>query len=314
MDQSDKNPPESKSSFRHYSVLAEEVLSYLAPEAGRASLLVDGTLGPGGHSLRFLKDYPELRVIGVDADEAVLRSARERLAEYRERIVFKNMWFDEFFEKEKELRADRILLDLGVSLFHFKESGRGFSFTGEEPLDMRLDHGRPEPGGSVPASEVLMKTPENELRDIFSRFGEERFSGRIAAAIVRERAGEAICRTDHLVRVIEEALPARFRFQKKRSITRVFQALRLFVNQETRRLQKGLKAALELLNPGGRMAVISFHSLEDRIVKQTFREREKSDSGTWKRVVKKPLLPSAEEIEENKPSRSAKMRVIERGA
>ncbi len=305
----------------HRPVLKDEVLEFLVPEKGNA-LLVDATVGEGGHSESFLKRYPELKVVGLDADEKILDVARERLSAFGSRIRFFNTWFNIFF-REYPLggeRPDLILFDLGISVFHYEKSGRGFSFRKDEPLDMRLGNDL-----EISAEDIVNTYPEEELANLIYEYGEERYSRRIARAIVKERSTEPVRTTKQLADIIWKSVPPDYRYGRLHPGTRTFQALRIAVNGELARLDTVLDSALKVLNAGGRMGVISFHSLEDRIVKRFFQEKNKSCTcpPEWpickcggQRIVtiltKKPIRPGIEEVDENAPSRSARLRVVEK--
>jgi 16S rRNA (cytosine1402-N4)-methyltransferase len=307
----------------HTPVLLEEVLTLLAPREDK-SLLVDATLGEGGHAAAFLSRFPGLLLYGLDADGDILERARRRLesAGEGERVRFFREWFDDFFasfETRFDTGPDRILMDLGISMFHYRESGRGFSFRSEEPLDMRLG------GGGRTAADVVNRTPETELRRLIAEYGEERMAGRITRSIVQERKKRAITSARALADLIWKTVPPAYRYGQIHPATRTFQALRIAVNEELARLKRGLAAAFAVLNPGGRIAVISFHSLEDRIVKQFFREKNKTctcppespicQCGGIRQaliVTRKPVTASARELESNPASRSAKLRVAEK--
>ncbi len=315
----------------HVPVLLEEVLAHLAPPRPDA-LMVDATLGEGGHAEAFLSRYPRLRYLGVDADAEIQAKARERLAPYGDRIRFARSYYDEFFrefrkeaEGGKEARPGLILFDLGVSMFHFKESGRGFSLQGDEPLDMRLDRttGRT-------ASDLVNEQDERSLEKIFRDYGEEPFSGRIARTIVEERGKSPFATAGRLAETIRRAVPQKFRHGRIHPATRCFQALRIAVNDELGRAERALLDAVEVLDFGGTIGVITFHSLEDRLVKTVFRalSRPGGDpegfipgSGppiSMKRgpllelVIRKPIAPGAAETARNPASRSAKLRVARR--
>ncbi|MFO7849245.1 MAG: 16S rRNA (cytosine(1402)-N(4))-methyltransferase RsmH [Spirochaetia bacterium] len=305
----------------HYSVMTEEVLEYLAPRTEHA-LLIDATLGEGGHSERFLSTFPSLKIGGIDADEQILEKAKQRLAPYGDRFRGYHNWFNVFF-KEYPLggeQPDSILFDLGISLYHYEKAEKGFTFQKDEPLDMRLD-GNLE----IAAMDIVNNYPEEELKEIISDYGEERYAGSISRAICRERTHGEIRTSSALASVIRRAVPPKYRYGSIHPATRTFQALRIMVNGELVRLQAALESSLKVLKVGGRIGVISFHSLEDRIVKWFFKEKNKDCTcpPDWpickcggKRVVdlltKKPLRPKEEEVEKNSPSRSAKFRVIEK--
>jgi len=288
----------------HRSVLANEVLTYLPipPEGGT---LIDCTLGEGGHSSLFLERYPNLQVIGVDRDEAILAKAKQRLEKYGSRFTPVNMWFDHFLESYEGERVDALLFDLGISTFHYTESERGFSFALNEELDMRLDL-----DGELNAAEIVNTYTEKEIADLIYKYGEERYSRRIAAAICRSRDEEEITLASTLAEIVAKAVPPQYRYGRLHPATRTFQALRIVVNGEIERIVPALARAIEICRPGGHIGVISFHSLEDRPVKHFFRER--AAEGEIRLITKKPIVPTEEESRENPPSRSAKFRVVER--
>lgn len=303
----------------HTSVLLQECLDILAPETDRP-LMVDGTLGEGGHSEAFLESFPNLRIIGVDADVRIQARARERLAPFGDRICFYPGWADSFFKEypETEKQPDIILLDLGISIFHYELSGRGFSFRTNEPLDMRLD---PHSGES--AAHLVNSLNERDLADLIYTNGEERYSRRIAAAIVAARTKSPFVTARSLADCIFSAVPAAYRHGRIHPATRTFQALRIAVNGELDRLPSLVDAALSVLAVGGKLGIITFHSLEDRIVKNRFRDASKQcicppevpicNCGGRIRVellTRKPVSPTEEEISRNSPSRSARLRVV----
>ncbi|MFW5788717.1 MAG: 16S rRNA (cytosine(1402)-N(4))-methyltransferase RsmH [Spirochaetota bacterium] len=287
----------------HRSVLVDEVLDYLEPTTTDA-VLVDATLGEGGHSACFLQRFPSLRVIGVDVDAAMMARAAERLSAFGGRVELVNAWFDEYFERTS-ISPDRVLLDLGVSMFHFSLAGRGFSFRADEPLDMRLD-ARAERS----AADLVNDLDEESLANLIFRYGEERLSRRIAAKIADERTRAPITTTKELADLIWQSVPPSYRHGRLHPATRTFQALRIAVNGELDRLERVIPLALERLADGGRLGIISFHSLEDRIVKHRF--REVSTDGAYRVLTKKPIVASEGETGLNPAARSAKLRVIER--
>ncbi len=307
--------------YTHIPVLLEETLEYLAPPA-REALLVDATLGEGGHSVAFLSRFPLLQVIGVEVDERILARARERLLPFEGRIQLYHGWSHDFFASYPPsfARPDRILIDLGISVFHYEKSGGGFSFRKDEPLDMRLD-----PTNSVRAADLVNTLSERDLANLIYRNSEERFSRPIARAIVQERRRAPIQSTLVLAEVIARAVPPSYRYGAIHPATKTFQALRIEVNGELSRLDMLLERAFRVLNIGGRMGVITFHSLEDRIVKNFFREKNKDctcpaeapictcrGKRLLSLVTRKPIVPSEREIQYNPPSRSAKFRVVEK--
>ncbi len=286
----------------HVPVLLKEVITTLQPRAG--GLYVDGTLGGGGHAAEILRACsPDGRLVGLDWDEDALASARERLGEFGDRVqlVGKN-----FAELEAVLMAlgittvDGVMFDLGVSSHQFDEPSRGFSVVREGLLDMRMSR------QLVTSARDLVRTAsESELADIFFHYGEERRARGIARAIVRARErGEPLETTGDLARLCGP------RRGKIHPATRVFQALRIAVNDELGNLKRGLVAAVRVLRSGGRVAVISFHSLEDRIVKRFFLEQQAA--GVLEVVTKKPVMASDEEVAANPRSRSAKLRVAQK--
>lgn len=287
----------------HRSVLVDEVLDYLEP-ATTDAVLVDATLGEGGHSASFLQRFPSLRVIGVDVDAEMMARAAERLSAFEERVELVNTWFDDYFERIS-ISPDRVLLDLGVSMFHFSRAGRGFSFRADEPLDMRLDA---RAGRS--AADLVNELDETELANLIFRYGEERLSRRIAARIADERSRAPITTTKELADLIWRSVPPSYRHGRLHPATRTFQALRIAVNGELDRLERVIPLALDRLAGGGRLGIISFHSLEDRIVKHRFREI--ASDGPYRVVTKKPIVPDERETRLNPAARSAKLRVIER--
>ena len=282
--------------------MANEVLSFLNP-GEREALMVDCTLGEGGHTSLFLQKYPNLKVIGLDRDSRIMEKAKNRMAPYGDRFQAKNIWFDQFWKDYDGPKVDYILFDLGISVFHYEESGRGFSFKREEKLDMRLNI-----EGELDASDVVNEYDETTLANLIYNYGEERYSRRIAAAICRYRQSKRIEYTNELADIIWDAVPNEYRHRRIHPATKTFQALRIEVNGELDRIEPALQGALKALKTGGRIAVITFHSLEDRPVKWFFKEHE----NVLEILTKKPVCPTEEECQTNPPSRSAKLRVVER--
>lgn len=287
----------------HLAVLLKEAVSWLSPCDG--GIYVDGNLGLGGHTAAILEaSKPGGKVIGFDWDSEALALAKRNLSCYGERVIYVRRNFAELDEVMKELglsRVDGVLLDLGLSSLQLDASGRGFSFQGDEPLDMRMD----DRGGET-AADLLDHCSEEELADIFYYYGEERQARPIAAHIVAERKKQKILTTSQLVHLIKKAVPRRFHPQKIHVATRTFQGLRIAVNNELENLEKILIDGCRYIRPGGRFCVISFHSLEDRLVKRQFNSNK-----ALRVLTPKPVLASDVEKGNNPRSRSAKMRVAE---
>ena len=291
----------------HYPVLHESVLEYLALSTDEDAVMIDCTTGEGGHSNLFLERFPRLHVIGIDRDEEIQKKAIERLSVYPGRFKAVNAWFDDYLMNAESESADRILFDLGISIFHYEESRRGFSFRKDEPLDMRLNK-----NASLSAAHIVNSYSEEDLADLIYRYGEERYSRRIARAFVERRKLEPIKTSKEAEEIIFHAVPKEYRYGRINPATRTFQALRIEVNGELDRIRPSLLEAIRVLKRGGRIGVITFHSLEDRIVKWTFKDEEAKENPQIRIITKKPVIPTAEEEKENAPSRSAKLRVVEK--
>ena len=306
---------------KHVSVLLPECIDSLniRPEG----VYVDGTLGMGGHSEEIAKRLTTGKLIGLDRDETAIRRAGERLRPYGDRVQLVHGNFRDTAEILDDLgieAVDGMLFDLGVSSPQLDESERGFSYMHDAPLDMRMDE-----TDNLNAWFIVNRWPEEKLRRILYDYGEERCAPRIAAAIVRERERREIRTTLQLVEVIRSAMPAAALREKQHPAKRTFQAIRIAVNDELEAVRAMMATAPDKLRPGGRIAVISFHSLEDRIVKTGIAARENGCTcprefpvctcgfvQTLRSVTRKPILPSPEELEANPRSRSAKLRVAER--
>lgn len=303
----------------HTPVLADHVLNYLEP-VKKDSLFIDGTMGEGGHSSLILEKWKTVQLIGLDADKNIQDKAKKRLAFYGNRVSFRHVWFDDYFSSYGEERdPDRILLDLGISMYHYDESGRGFSFRVHEPLDMRLDP------ATKSAADIVNNYSEEDLANIIYKYGEERYSRRIAKAIVLRREDEAFQYCDDLAAVIKDSVPKAYQRGRISPSTKTFQALRIVVNSELERLDKVMKDAFDVLAVGGRLGIITFHSLEDRAVKNYFRDLATiclcgpdvfqctcGDTRRGKLITRKAVGPTEEEVASNSASRSAKLRVIEK--
>ena len=288
----------------HTSVLLEPVLDFLQPRAGAGFRGLDCTLGAGGHAFGLLeRSSPDGRLVGLDADPRAVELAAARLAPFGGRFTLLNRNFGDLAELDLE-PVDAIVFDLGLSSMQLESSGRGFSFRADEPLDMRFD---PQ-AEQATAAELLNTLPEADLERILREYGEEPRARRLARTIAQRRHDRPLQTTTDLVAAVTAALgPARGRIHPA---TRTFQALRIAVNDELQTLQAGLDAAVHLLQPHGRLAVISFHSLEDRVVKWRFRGY--ADDGLVRIVTRKPVTPTDEEARTNPRARSAKLRVVER--
>jgi len=306
---------------KHYSVLLNECIDALniRPDG----IYVDGTLGMGGHSEQIAMRLTNGRLIAIDRDHTALERAGKRLAPYADRISFVHGNFRELPRLLRETgvnAVDGMLFDLGVSSPQLDEAERGFSYMADAALDMRMDHSE-----MLTAWVVVNEWPEAKLKRILYDFGEERYAPRIAAAIAERRKQTPINTTLELVDVIRGAMPAAALREKQHPAKRSFQAIRIAVNDELGSVSELMENATEFLAPGGRLAVISFHSLEDRIIKNAINSRERGCTcprefpvctcgfqQTLKCITRKPILPSARELEENPRSRSAKLRVAER--
>ncbi len=290
--------------FGHIPVLVEEVMTFLRCEPGRT--YVDATLGGGGHASEILKrTAPDGVVIGMEWDEEALFEARNRLMPFGDRVkIFRENFIHlpDFIEAES---VDGILLDLGLSSIQVEKAERGFSFKGEGPLDMRMDQRL-----NHTAAHLINRLSSEELEYTLSQYGEERWAKRIARAIVQEREREPLRTTQTLRKIVHRAIPRRFHSRRIDPATRTFQAFRIRVNEELENLGKILETGWKILKRGGRICIISFHSLEDRMVKETFRRLGKQ--GEMRVLTKKPVTPSEEEQRRNPRSRSAKLRCAER--
>lgn len=288
----------------HEPVMTTEVLEYLAP--ARGGVFVDCTVGLGGHA-RLLLEAGATRLIGLDRDPAALARAREALAPYGDRVELVHSDYREvgaILDARGIAQVDGMLADLGVSSMQLDADGRGFSFRRDEPLDMRMDTTAGET-----AAEALRHVDEQALADLIYEFGEERHSRRIARAIVRAREERAIDTTGQLAEIVRRAIP-RKGYSRIDPATRTFQALRIWVNRELDGLDGFLAGAARRLSTGGRLGVIAFHSLEDRIVKHTFRALKAE--GVVQVLTKRPLVPAEPEVQRNPRARSAKLRAVER--
>lgn len=307
--------------FAHTSVLLRETIEGL--QIRPDGIYVDGTLGGGGHSSEIAKRLAGGRLIGIDQDDAAIAAATKRLAPWAERVTLVR---DNYCNMQAVLqglgieKVDGIVLDLGVSSYQFDEAERGFSYRFDTPLDMRMDRRQ-----TLTARTIVNEYPEMELFYIIRDYGEDKFAKNIAKHIVQARKDKPIETTGELNEIIRAAIPAKMREKGGHPSKRTYQALRIACNRELEVLENSLDALVGLLNPGGRLCIITFHSLEDRIVKSAFRRQEnpctcppefpvcvcgKKSSG---RVIsRKPVLPTSEEMEQNPRSKSAKLRIFEK--
>lgn len=300
----------------HTSVMVEEIISFMR-QGNEAQVYIDATLGEGGHSAQVLRTFPHVFCIGIDADDAIMERARNRLANYKHRTRFHTMWFDEYFSSHgQETSASYILFDLGVSTYHYFVQNRGFSFDSEDALDMRVSQTQ-----SRSAEDLLYNCSEKELADILYLYGEERNSRKIARAIHKHLIEPSVrpisCKA--LSYVVKGCFAKERRYRFPHPATKVFQALRIAVNNELERLKRVLYDAAMALEHLGMLLVISFHSLEDRIVKNFFRSHEIQSMGANSPdrlqlciLTKKVLRATESEIKMNPASRSAKLRVAQR--
>ncbi|MBQ0059733.1 MAG: 16S rRNA (cytosine(1402)-N(4))-methyltransferase RsmH [Lachnospiraceae bacterium] len=308
--------------FAHTSVLLDEVIENLniRPDG----IYADGTLGGGGHSSEILKRLGSKgQLIGIDQDEDAIKAASARLALFGERCRIVRRNYEEMPSVMKELgidQVDGILLDLGVSSYQLDEADRGFSYMADAPLDMRMDRRK-----AMTAADIVNGYSEEELTRILRVYGEEKFAHRIASDIVKARAEKEIATTGELVAILRKAIPMKAQKTGGHPAKRTFQAIRIELNRELGVLEDSLEAMTDLLSDGGRFCIITFHSLEDRIVKDAFRRFENpctcppnfpvcvcGKRSKGKVITRKPILPSAEELAVNSRSKSAKLRVFEK--
>ena len=308
-----------KNKFEHYSVMLNECINGLTIKPD--GLYIDCTAGGGGHSFEIAKRLNSSgKLIAIDRDPEAISAVKERLDSFSDRSEIVNDNFSNLPSILNGRSADGVLIDLGVSSYQLDTASRGFSYRNDAPLDMRMN-----PTDPVNAKDIVNSYSEEALANIIFKYGEEKFSRRIASAIVRQRKLKPIESTLELANIIAEAIPVKFREKGSNPAKRTFQAIRIEVNHELDIIVPTVKAIAQALKPGGRMAIITFHSLEDRLVKQTMNELSKGcicppelpvcvcgKKPIIKLITKKPLLPSEKELSENKRSHSAKLRIAEK--
>jgi len=291
----------------HTPVMLAEILELFDMLGKADALVLDCTLGAGGHAEALLSRSPALCYVGIDADPEARERSAARLGTFRDRLDIRAGYFDEVLASWASMpsfdKPDFILFDLGVSTHHYLDSGRGFSFANDETLDMRFS-----PDADTSAADLVNRLKESDLADVIYNYGEERYSRRIARAIVEARKNAPIRTSGALASIVTGAVPSQYRHGRIHPATRTFQALRIKVNNELEREEKGLSLAARILAPGGILAVISFHSLEDRIAKLLCREYGRNRG--WQDIYKTPRIPTEEECSANPPSRSAKLRAL----
>ena len=291
----------------HVPVLLKEVIDYLSPKANKN--FIDATVGEGGHALAILKkNGPDGKLLGIEVDSDIYKGLKKKMAEFPNRLILVN---DSYVNLEKIVRKNDfkpvhgILFDLGMCSWHLEASGRGFSYLRDEPLDMRFN-----PKNDLTAAEIINFWDIERIEKILKEFGEEKYAHRISLAIKEARKKERIIGTQQLADILKRVLPKNYDKKRIHFATRTFQALRIAVNDELQIIEDGIKQAIKILDQGGRIAVISFHSLEDRIIKNLFREKAKI--GELNILTKRPISPCQEEIKNNIRSRSAKLRAAEK--
>ena len=307
--------------FKHYSVLLNETIEqlHIRPDG----IYVDGTLGGGGHSLEICRHLTTGRLIGIDQDADAIAAATERLKDYADRVTIVRSNYAQMKEVLRDLgipKVDGILLDLGVSSYQLDNAERGFTYREDVPLDMRMDQRQ-----TKTAKDIVNDYSEMELYHIIRNYGEDKFAKNIAKHIVQARQKAPIETTGQLIEVIKAAIPKKVRATGGHPAKKTFQAIRIECNRELDVLKDSIDAMIDLLNPGGRLCIITFHSLEDRIVKRAFKKNENpctcppnfpvcvcGNVSKGKQLTRKPIIPGEEELEYNKRAKSSKLRVFER--
>jgi 16S rRNA (cytosine1402-N4)-methyltransferase len=294
----------------HIPVLLDESIDGLGIRSG--DIVVDGTLGGGGHTFEIIKRFGSgVKVIGLDLDKDAIERARSKIGDLQHDAIFRTVGFqdmDKVLEELNIVHVDRILLDLGISSFQLEVAGRGFSFMKDEPLLMTMKKSPTDE--DLTARDIVNTWEEKTLADIIYGFGEEKYSRKIAKAIVEARSEKPIETTFDLVKIIENTIGKAYKRLKIHPATKTFQALRIATNSELSNLEVAIEKGFNKLGVGGRLAIISFHSLEDRIVKKSFVNLKQK--GYANIITKKPIVPSTDEIKRNPRSRSSKLRIIEK--
>ena len=290
----------------HLPVLLKETIEILNPQPNEN--FIDATFGEGGHSLQILeRNKPQGKVLGIEIDKEIYERNKERFKEVKRLILVNDSYtrLKEIIKENQFFEIKGILFDLGMCTFHLEESGRGFTYKKNEPLDMRFDLNQ-----DLKAADILNYYSYNDLEKILREYGEERYASRIARAIIERRKEKKFETTFDLIDLLKKVLPKNYDNHRLPFPTRTFQALRIAVNNELDNLKKGISEALEVLKEGGVIVVISFHSLEDRIIKNFFKESQKQNKGEI--LTKKPLTPSKEEVINNSKASSAKLRAFKK--
>jgi 16S rRNA (cytosine1402-N4)-methyltransferase len=294
---------------RHTSVLLNECFEYLKPTIEKSSYqMIDLTFGGGGHSFYFLKNIPNLKLLAVDQDAEAIENGKKNVIALglQDRVEFFHGNYADYVDSDnRKTEVDIVLADIGVSSHHFDTNERGFSFRGDGPLDMRMDKRK-----SLTAREVVNRYPKDKLVHVLKEYGEEQLAERIASVIVEERKSKEIESTKELENICFHAYPAKWRHGRTHPATKTFQAIRIEVNSELEVLENSLQKYYGILSEKGKMGIITFHSLEDRIVKHKFKEFEVNPEMKCAILTKKPVGPSDDEMRLNSRSRSAKLRVV----
>jgi len=294
----------------HQPVLLKEIIEYLDPKPG--DKIIDATLGGGGHAMVLAeKVAPDGKILGIELDPVLFQEAQYaiRNTRYANIVIPINDSYVNIknIVRERNFRPNGILLDLGLSSWHYEKSGRGFSFRKDEPLDMRFN---PSAGSGQAAAEIINTYNREEIEKIIREYGEEQFSKQIAKNIVAARRKKPIMTTGELVEVINNSVPFWYKRKKIHFATKTFQALRIEVNSELKNVERGVSIAIDVLEPNGRLVVISFQGLEDKIVREIFKKKTKEGIIKW--VTKRTVKPKWEEVKSNPRSRSAKMKIVEK--